>query len=100
MEQILKNAMVEVSYDRDRKLMIYDWHGLVNATVGIETFKKTMVFIQRNTCHFVLHDATMITGTFTKMNDFMRTEVAPNFEKHGGLRSALVMSRDVFSIFA
>ena len=100
MEVILKNAMVEVFFDRNRKLMIYEWHGLVNASIGIETFKSTMAFVKNNPCHLVLHDATHIKGTFTKMNDFMRTEVAPNFEKHGGLRSALVMSKDVFTIFA
>jgi hypothetical protein len=100
MELILKNAMVEVHYDNERKLMTYEWHGLVNTNVGIETFKATMAFIRTHQCHFVLHDATLIKGTFTKMNDFMRTEVAPNFEKHGGLRSALVMSKDVFTIFA
>lgn len=100
MEPILKNKLVDVTYDRSKKLMIYDWHGTVNTDLGIETFKTTMEFIKKNPCYFVLHDAANMRGTFTKMSDFMSNEVAPNFEKHGGLRSAMVLSTDVFSIYA
>lgn len=100
MEPVVKNKLVDVSYDRDKKLMIYRWHGIANAELGIAAFTKTMEFIKTNPCYFVLHDATQMTGTFTKMSEFMSKEVAPNFEKHGGLRSAMVLSNDVFSIFA
>jgi hypothetical protein len=100
METILKNKLVDVTYDRARKFLIYEWHGLVNSDLGIETFKATIEFIKSNPCFFVLHDASNIRGTFTKMSDFMSKEVAPNFEKHGGLRSAMVLSTDVFSIYA
>jgi hypothetical protein len=100
MEFIVKNKLADVTYDRAKKLLIYEWHGLVNPGLGIETFRTTMDFIKNNPCHFVLHDASQMTGTFTKMSDFMTQEVAPNFEKHGGLRSAMVLSRDVFSIYA
>jgi hypothetical protein len=100
MESILKNKLVDVTYDRAKKLLIYDWHGTVNADLGIETFKATMEFIKNNPCFFVLHDAANMRGTFTKMSDFMSKEVAPNFEKYGGQRSAMVLSTDVFSIYA
>lgn len=100
METIVRNKLVEVTYHRGEKLLVYEWHGLVNFDVGIETFKTTMGFIKINPCHFVLHDATDMKGTFTKLNDFMSREVLPNFERHGGQRSAMVISRDVFSIFA
>ncbi|HEY0651840.1 MAG TPA: hypothetical protein VGD65_01890 [Chryseosolibacter sp.] len=100
MEALVKNKLVDVNYDRGRKLLIYEWHGIANADIGIETFKTTIEFIRKNPCYFVLHDASKMTGTFTKMSDFMSKEVAPNFEKHGGLRSAMVLSTDVFSIYA
>lgn len=100
MVPILSNKLVDVYYESNAKLLVYDWHGMVDFDLGIQTFKTTMQFIQTSTCHFVLHDATKMTGTFTKLNKFMSEEVAPNFEKHGGQRSAMVISSDVFSLFA
>jgi hypothetical protein len=100
MEILITNKFASVTYNPDLKLLTYKWTGLVNFELGIEAFKKTMSFIQTHPCHFVLHDATEMVGTFTKLNDFMSKEVALNFEKHGGIRSALVISSDVFSVFA
>ncbi|NBP68706.1 MAG: hypothetical protein EBU52_08155, partial [Cytophagia bacterium] len=100
MEKVISNKFVTVTYNADLKLLTYKWTGIVNYDLGVEAFKKTMLFIQDHPCFFVLHDATEMTGTFTKLNDFMSKEVASNFEKHGGKRSALVISSDVFSVFA
>lgn len=100
MDTLITNKFVSVTYDPDLKLLTYKWTGIVNFDLGVEAFKKTMSFIQTHPCYFVLHDATEMAGTFTKLNDFMSKEVALNFEKHGGKRSALVISSDVFSVFA
>jgi hypothetical protein len=100
MDTLISNKFVLVTYNADLKLLTYQWTGMVNFDLGVEAFKKTMQFIQTHPCHFVLHDATGMAGTFTKLNDFMSKEVALNFEKHGGKRSALVVSSDVFSLFA
>ncbi|MCZ8215849.1 MAG: hypothetical protein O9262_06385, partial [Cyclobacteriaceae bacterium] len=96
----ISNKFVTVTYNADLKLLTYKWTGIVNYDLGVEAFKKTMQFIQNYPCYFVLHDATEMSGTFTRLNDFMSKEVALNFEKHGGKRSALVISSDVFSVFA
>lgn len=100
MELIKENQLGRVEYDRLNSTIYATYEGMVNPELGMELFHATMEYVENNRVVAICSDTTLLTGTFTHVNDFLTQTYFPHLIKHGVICIAMIVSADVFTRFA
>ncbi|MCG8697756.1 MAG: STAS/SEC14 domain-containing protein [Bacteroidales bacterium] len=98
-EVILENDFGAAVYDRDNMLIEISFDGRVNVDSMKSIYIKSMSFMETNPTKGLVNDLSKMTGTFTKLNEWILTDMRSTYDL--GLRkSALIVSDDIFTEFA
>lgn len=100
LELISKKENGSSHYERAKKIVHYNFLGLVNIPLTKEIFNETMEFAKNNQIIGSFTDITTLKGTFTALNDYFATDYMPFMLKQGLKCSAIVLPPDIFTQFA
>lgn len=100
MEIINTNAFATAKFDATRRIVFYEFIGLIRVPLGLETLRKVMEFSTHTPVRGIVSDLSKLQGTFTGATEFFEKEYYPHMIKNGLLCTAIVVSNDIFTKYA
>lgn len=100
METINTNAFATAKYDLSRRIVFYEFVGLIRVPLGLETLRKVMEFSNHTPVRGIVSDLSKLQGTFTGATEFFEKEYYPHMIKNGLLCTGIVVPNDIFTKYA
>lgn len=96
------NLFCECQYKEDEKLSILSWYGYIAENIIIDAYINMGIFAKQNNWHVIktLTNISKIEGSFHKINEWLVKNYLPKMVERGFKYSAIVNSKDFFSILA
>lgn len=98
-EKIFQGKTCLTEYQKDKNTIYFTFDGYVNVDETKSMYLKVLEFTKSNLVEAFVSDLRLVKGTFTQLNDWIITTMAPC--KDRGLKiTCMVVNEDAFTVFS